>query len=177
MQRFARVIFLWVCACSVVWAVACDGGKRTVVPSDGGEPPTNDTIFPAIADQSLADLGRTDGILTLDAGGWPTCFLGESGSVDWELKKCSGGGAPCLIREHQVDCCGTIRYVGVSEAGLAKFEACEKDWRNSLPECDCASQQSQAEQPLGAQVGPDGAAVDCTNCTMSSCVCMTSPYI
>jgi|GEM_PF-4389331 hypothetical protein len=175
MFRNAFIILSFALASSI----SCDGGKRTVVQSDGGG---GDTAEFRVADLTVNDAPFRDATLTTDGsglndGGWESCFSGESSSVSWELKTCSMAGPACLIREHQVDCCGTIRYVGVAASEVTTFEACEKTWRNSLPDCDCMAQQPQAEQPLGAPVGPDGAAVDCTNCTMSSCVCMTSPFI
>lgn len=113
-----------------------------------------------------------------DAQPWDECFVNQGASVSSSLKICKDGSVitPCTIQEHQIDCCGSVRYVGVTETDVATFEACEQAWRAQLPVCDCPSHLPVVEQPSDGEVaGIDDVTVDCINCTMQTCICMTVP--
>lgn len=90
------------------------------------------------------------------------------------VKECQGASS-CLVKEHQINCCGTMIWMGVAAGDEAAFDACEAAWRDHFPGCGCASEATKTEQPATAV--PDITKVDvgCMNCTMESCVCMTFP--
>lgn len=80
-----------------------------------------------------------------------------------------------MVKEHQVNCCGTKVWMGVSASSAALFDDCETAWRAQLPECNCPSEATKTEQPQSVVADKDNVDVGCMNCTMNSCVCLTFP--
>jgi hypothetical protein len=68
----------------------------------------------------------------------------------------------CVAVEHQINCCGTLRAIGVRAAAKAAFDAAEASCRSAYPLCDCASQVTQADDGTSA-AGAQAAAVRCAD--------------
>ena len=140
--------------------LACGGtigpnvGDDDYIGPDAGQD-ANQTADTSVADASLV------------------CF-DSSGDLDYSLKSCQSE-ADCVIEKHQVDCCGTILYVGVSASDAAQFGACEAAWTSTLPACGCASGQTKTEDGKVTYPNDDASApaVHCTDFTMSGGVCLT----
>ena len=87
----------------------------------------------------------------------------------WKAQWCNGAGE-CVVAEHMVDCCGTLQVIGVNQANMDQFVACEQQWRDSLPDCGCASQQTTDEH--GALVDDIAdVTAECTNFTSEGGIC------
>ena len=107
---------------------------------------------------------------------WGTCFSDTGTFTDYDLKICDPTLDECAIVSHGVDCCGTVRFVGVNKNQLGAFDVCEQDWAAHFPACGCDSTTMLVEQPGdGAVNGIDEVKVECANCTTETCICVTSP--
>ena len=51
----------------------------------------------------------------------------------------------CTVKKHQIDCCGTDRLVGVSNASAEGFDLCEQAWARHFGLCMCASNLSTTD--------------------------------
>lgn len=98
------------------------------------------------------------------------CLL-DSTNLVYAFKTCHGADE-CVVAAHQVNCCGTMQYVGVAKSEEAGFASCEQAWVESLPGCGCASSPTTAEDGQDA-ADPSQVIVECTNFTMSGGICMT----
>jgi len=87
-------------------------------------------------------------VCTADCGmGGSTCV--KDGGVD-----CSGdvlwnngctADADCVTKLHQIDCCGTMKAIGLNKSESAAFDALEAQCAATSPACGCASQVTTAE--------------------------------
>jgi hypothetical protein len=100
-----------------------------------------------------------------DAG---SCF---TTTVASSYKTCTGD-ADCVIKTHQLSCCGSLEAIGVSAAQAPAYSICETAWDNHFPACGCAA---------GPTVAEDGKAVMTLSMVAVHCVatptgklCMTS---
>lgn len=107
---------------------------------------------------------------TAGALSWQECFGDDGQRVKWALDLCTGDS--CTIVEHQLDCCGNLMLVGVTQAKLSAFEQCEAEWRDTLPACDCPVGPLQLEQG-GSVTSVDEASVGCVNWSTQSGICQT----
>ena len=160
--NWAMLLGLLVTAASCGGSTDASDGQGGGGGQDASSDASSDASFDA-ADDTAADVA--------DETGWEECFDDENGGVSTSLKICSDG---CVIKEHQLDCCGSVRYVGISTESAAQFDACEALWRAHFPQCGCASSPPKIEQPSDGEVQDVSEVnVDCMNCTMDSCVCIT----
>ncbi|MBW2453075.1 MAG: hypothetical protein JRI68_01115 [Deltaproteobacteria bacterium] len=169
-----RSITSWL---AVLMIVAC-GGSATKDEGGGGTGGTG-----GAGGSTGGTGGGTGGTGGTSSGGgsgggtlsWQDCFDDDGQTVQWALNLCDNADT-CTMVEHQIDCCGTIMFVGVTEDALADFEACEAAWRATLPLCDCPMGLPQVQQPYGQTVDSENdAGVSCTNWTMDSGLCLTEP--
>lgn len=111
-----------------------------------------------------------------DASPWAICF-GEDGQdpISYELKICPPNDGQCEIRKHRIDCCGNFVYYGVAVGKTDLFDECEEAWRAQLGECYCPQGPGVTEQPAVPVEDDADVEVACVNCTMDSCLCLTSP--
>jgi len=149
-------------------ALLCGCGGKT----EATEDTTSDASAADASQDSAAEAAAPDALP--DSSSWTDCFGADGTLADWSIKACKGAGS-CLVKEHQVNCCGTMVWMGVAGADEARFDACEALWRAHLPECGCAAEATKTEQPKEAVAIIADVDVGCMNCTMDSCVCMTFP--
>jgi hypothetical protein len=91
-------------------------------------------------------------------GDYGACF-DNNGRVRDSMKRCNRTD-DCTFTEVQVDCCGSIVYVGIGTASEVQFEACNQAWSAHWPACGCAAQPSKTED--GKQItDPNQVAVVC----------------
>lgn len=149
--------------CSVVALGAC-GGSTDVVTADSG-PPAD-----AAADAPVLDAGDAQGDAPSDAtDAGPMCAA--DGGFIGDFKTCHGADE-CQAVKHTLDCCGSMKWVGVAKSEAASYAACETAWVDTLPSCGCDPADTVAEDGKSV-VDPSSVTVECTNWTMSSGVCMT----
>ena len=68
--------------------------------------------------------------------------------------------ADCVLRFHQVDCCGSQVALGVNQADSADFDAAEAVCQSQYPGCGCAAMPTVADD--GTTSGdPAAFSVDC----------------
>lgn len=109
-----------------------------------------------------------------DASSFEECFNDQGALSNYDLKICDPQASECVFAVHQTDCCGNTTFVGLHQAQLAKFQACEAAWRATLPACGCPSGPPSVEQ-AGTVQDESQVQVECINCTTTTCVCMTTP--
>jgi hypothetical protein len=109
-----------------------------------------------------------------DGSSFSDCFNRQGMFSNYDLKICNPVLNECIFAAHQTDCCGSITYVGLQKDQKAKFDECEAAWRQTFPPCGCAPGPSTVEQ-AGTVSGESEVAVDCVNCTTTTCVCVTIP--
>jgi hypothetical protein len=97
------------------------------------------------------------------------------GTIDPTFKACKSD-TDCVIRQHAVDCCGAIEFVGIATAGATSLASCETAWGAHFPACGCDSGMTKTEDGKESLPGQDAGAlqVHCTNFTNNGGVCMTS---
>ena len=89
----------------------------------------------------------------------------------WKAQWCHNPG-DCVTAIHTVDCCGTLQVIGVNQANMESFNACEQAWQDTLPECGCASQPTTTEG--GSEVTDmSKVAAKCTNMTSEGGICQS----
>lgn len=91
-----------------------------------------------------------------DASPYLAC-MNATGQVSDTLKTCQND-SQCAIEPEQVDCCGTILWVGINTASALEFEACQPSWLAHFPGCGCASNQTRTEDGTVSYLGMDAAA-------------------
>ncbi len=98
--------------------------------------------------------GDTDGGAGMECSAFPTFERG-----------CSAGGN-CVIGYHQLDCCGSLRAIGINHSDRDAFDTAETACEATYPECDCAAQPTEADD---GSTGTGDATVDCVSgtCTTS----------
>jgi len=95
-------------------------------------------------------------------GGFPGACT-EAGSFPAFPKGC-GSTANCIIKLHQIDCCGTMMALGINHGEFAAFDAAETAWETACPKCKCPVGLTQAED------GKAGATVDVkVSCDNGTC--------
>jgi hypothetical protein len=160
--RFAVLVLVTIAAC---------GGSTVTSPVDAGEHDAAPDGVPPAADAAPGQDAVAD-----DApaeAGYLACF-NAAGQLDGSLKICQAD-ADCVIEKEQTDCCGSILYVGVAEASVSAFEACEVGWVAHFPGCGCESNKTSTEDGKTSTLASDAGApqVHCTDFTMSSGICLT----
>jgi hypothetical protein len=156
----------------LIAALVAACGGTTAQPGAEGDASTDaraDAVPPG------ADAGGIDAPADapLDAPGYLAC-MNASGQVDASLKACKHD-SDCVIKQEQIDCCGTVLYVGIASASAPEFDACQPSWLAHFPPCGCDSGQTKTEDGKVTLPGLDAAApgVHCTDFTMSGGVCLT----
>lgn len=89
----------------------------------------------------------------------------------WRSKWCQGGSV-CVGAAHMVDCCGTLQIIGVNQTNMDQFVECEQQWRDSLPDCGCASQETTDDRGVPVEDIANVTA-ECTNFTSEGGICMS----
>lgn len=79
-------------------------------------------------------------------------------------KSCAGVG-DCVMKEHMIDCCGSMVAMGINAAEDAAFDAAETECQSQYPACGCAPLPTVAED--GQR--PDGGAGIQLDCLGGSC--------
>jgi len=69
--------------------------------------------------------------------------------------------ADCALVLHQVDCCGSLAALGISDDAAKLFSDAEAECMLQYPQCDCAAQPTVAD---------DGSSTPDTNSIEVSCV-------
>jgi hypothetical protein len=90
----------------------------------------------------------------------------------WKAQWCHNPG-DCVTAVHTVDCCGTLQVIGVNQANMASFDACEQAWQDTLPDCACGAKPTTTES--GSAEVTDMSQVDarCTNFTSEGGICQS----
>jgi hypothetical protein len=107
---------------------------------------------------------------TADAGG------DASTGTDAGAIGCGASGFPaidrscsvaddCSVVEHQINCCGTLRALGIRASAKAAFDSAEATCRSSYPLCDCASHSTLADDGTSA----DGSGPARAECVAGQC--------
>jgi hypothetical protein len=151
--------------------VAC-GGKTEVVDepvADASAADAKDASADAVSEPSP----EAEPEAAFDGALWEQCFGSDGTGPAWDLKICKG--SPCVIKQHELDCCGTIEWFGVAQGKEAAFDACEASWREHLGLCNCPAGIPKTEQPKTEVTDILQVEAQCMNCTMESCLCLTSP--
>jgi hypothetical protein len=120
-SRLAALVFLVLAGCTSTVAVGTSGATGT-----GGAGGTT----------TATDAGS-------DAPAYLAC-MDSMGQLDDSLKTCQSD-ADCVLLLEQLDCCGTILFVGVAQTAAAMFATCESAWVASFPGCGCATNQNRTE--------------------------------
>ncbi|MBI4815345.1 MAG: hypothetical protein HY791_03765 [Deltaproteobacteria bacterium] len=66
----------------------------------------------------------------------------------------------CQLAEHQIDCCGSTRALGINHAARAEFDAAEATCVSQYPLCRCAARPPVADDGASA-LDPANLAVEC----------------
>ena len=102
------------------------------------------------------------------AGGAITCTeracLADGGSGD--IVMCTGatptfpsfdktcaGATDCTIGLHQINCCGSMKAIGINQAEKTRFDADEKLCESQYPGCGCAAAPTVAEDGHSEDAG------------------------
>jgi hypothetical protein len=149
---------------------ACGGTTAQPATVDAGGPDAHADVVQPGDDAAGGDAPADS---PLDAPGYLAC-MDPSGQVDGSLKACKSD-AECVMKQEQIDCCGTILYVGIASSSASAFDACEAAWEAHFPGCGCDSGQTNTEDgkvtyPFGDAAAPK---VHCTDFTLNGGVCMT----
>jgi hypothetical protein len=111
------------------------------------------------ADGAAGDGAAGDGSAD---GGFPGACT-EAGAFPGFVKGC-GTTANCIIKLHQIDCCGTMMAIGLNHAEFGAFDTAETAWETSCPKCKCPVGPTLAED------GKTGATVDVkVSCDNGTC--------
>ncbi len=78
-----------------------------------------------------------------------------------ELTRACLGPDGCQLVEHQIDCCGGMRYLGIASAAAASFVAAESHCAAQFPACGCAAQKMSAEDGSLVDFGDMSVIADC----------------
>ncbi len=151
---------------AAVALVACGGSTAESAPlADGGD--RDAQVDGAVGDSAQGFDAPAD------SPSYLAC-MSATGQLDDSLKMCQSD-TDCTIKQEQIDCCGTILYVGVAIASTGAFDACEAAWVAHFPGCGCASGQTKTEDGKSTALGTDGGGpeVHCIDFTMSGGICMT----
>jgi hypothetical protein len=157
-------------------AVAGDtGGIDTGASDSGGADvaPDSADATPDVVEDVLADAVDASDVAPDAPDASPDAEPGDTGAPDAVATLCGAEGAvfpsfagpctsdaDCLVREHQVDCCGTLVATGVSVANEPDFLAAEALCQSQYGACGCASQPT---------VTDDGYRVESLDRVMSIC--------
>jgi len=100
--------------------------------------------------------------------------MDASGKLADSLKACKSD-TDCVIKQEQIDCCGTILFVGVDVTSTKQFDVCETAWVAHFPGCGCATDYTETEDGKRTTLGIDagGPLVRCTNFTSNGGLCLT----
>ena len=150
-------IFL-LCSLVAMGSVACSSSSDDIFgrggSGGGGSAVTSTSVAgPATATSSAANATTATGSST---GSGMACTA-DGAFPDFE----KGCGSPenCIIKLHQVDCCGSREAIGVNHSQFEPFDAAETAWEGACPACGCAAQPTLAED---GQTGPNRSLkVDC----------------
>jgi len=156
---------------SVAWLVtlaACGGSTQSRSPGgvDASSGDAGVDAAPIQEDASPADASP-------DAPAYRAC-MDDTGQVSATLKTCQSD-SQCVIEQEQIDCCGTILYVGIDTASASEFGACQSSWLAHFPGCGCSSGQTKTEDGQITHPGMDAGApqVHCADFTSNGGICLT----
>lgn len=102
------------------------------------------TVPDASTDATTGDGSATDASTT-DVGpdGFPNACAPDAGFPSFQ-KGC-GTTANCIIKFHQVDCCGSMIAIGLNHSEFDAFDKTELSWETSCPKCKCVAKATVAE--------------------------------
>jgi hypothetical protein len=107
-------------------ARAADGRTTTnASPTDGGNTADGATA---------ADAGTTDG-----ADGELSCDRGAAFPAQLPFDRACGRSEDCFVANHMIDCCGTIRAIGMNKAEQTRFTTAERQCAATFPLCGCST--------------------------------------
>jgi hypothetical protein len=92
------------------------------------------------------------------------------GAFPFFNKSCRDPG-DCLLRAHQLDCCGSYMMIGVAASDRDLFESAEAQCSSSFPICECAQQPTVAED--GRRANDTGAFA--AGCESGRCLSTVDP--
>jgi hypothetical protein len=148
MRRFLSALF----ATSTI--LACSGATATDLLGDAAADGTTDgtTADGSSSDASAGDVGPD---------GFPGACTPDGGFPNFQ-KGC-GGNANCIVKLHQIDCCGSMIAIGLNHAEFAAFDTAEQAWEAACPKCKCPPKPTVAED---GNSGPNAnVKVSCDNGT------------
>jgi hypothetical protein len=67
----------------------------------------------------------------------------------------------CMLVNHQIDCCGTIRILGLPRSERAAFSALEYYCAARFPACGCAAQTSLLDDDTVVEPGSNSVVAEC----------------
>lgn len=128
MRRLLSALF------ATVTILACSGATSTDLLGDAG----------GTADGAAGDGSATDAS-SVDAGrdGFPGACTPDGGFPSFQ-KGC-GTADNCIIKLHQIDCCGSIIAIGLNHSEFTPFDQTEQAWEAACPRCKCPAQPTVAE--------------------------------
>jgi len=165
-------------------AAADGGGQGADVPADepaGADAPAGETADAGKADKA-GDAGGADtvpGDTAMSDGGPGDGGPGDGGKGG--ALTCQGDPFPSFDRScmgdddcakvaHLINCCGSIRMIGIHPADVAAFDDAEKMCRDAHPAvCDCVA-WTEDDEGTRSKVG-DGSDI-AVHCTGGACVTM-----
>jgi len=165
------MLLLLLVAASSVSLDACGGSTASIggSPDGGGHDGGSESGPSDDGDAEAMDASPED---TGNGSGYLACMNGN-GQLDAAVKGCSTDG-DCIAEIEGLDCCGSMRYVGISTSQASAFAACDAAWEAHVHynECDCRALPPVTED--GKPVSdPSAVEVHCTDFTNGSGVCMT----
>lgn len=132
MRRFLSAVF----ATSLI--LACSGSTTTDLlvdaAVDGAAADGTTTGDGAVTDASTGDVGPD---------GFPGACTPDGGFPNFQ-KGC-GTTANCIVKLHQVDCCGSMIAIGLNHGEFAAFDSAELSWESACPKCKCPAKPTVAE--------------------------------
>jgi len=110
---------------------------------------------------SSGNAGTGGGAATAGAAGATSSGgSGGSGAIDCsktgagafpDFDKTCAAAADCVLKFHQINCCGTRDAIGINKDQGAAFDAAEMTCEMQYPGCGCAQQPTTAEDGKTAQ--------------------------
>jgi hypothetical protein len=98
---------------------------------------------------------------------------GVTGSCDFTYPKACTADTDCVVKIHQLNCCGTSMAVGVASSGAADFDAEEAACDATYPKCGCATMGTKAED--GTTNGDFSGASIPVKCDAGKCTTYNPP--
>ena len=133
----------------VLVLVGC-GGKQEALLSDlmdaGAEPPRSEPRpgHPNPHPPPTVDAGSAIGTLTC-----PFEAVGDAGTTITYDRSC-GLASDCAIGSHELDCCGSLREIGINKSEVDRFVTDTGICHSGGPRCDCLAAPIKAEDGRSA---------------------------